>query len=88
MNNKKLTIRNSTAEFLIFTSQANEDGIEELLERVYALLTAMGYDVWMSHKGTMPVVPDKTAFENCLTAVEKGLIFLKISGLLKCMKQQ
>ncbi|MDA3938966.1 MAG: virulence RhuM family protein [Spirochaetia bacterium] len=28
MNNKKLTIRNSTAEFLIFTSQANEEGIE------------------------------------------------------------
>jgi len=27
-NNRKLTIRNSTSEFLIFTSQAGEDGIE------------------------------------------------------------
>ncbi len=53
-------------------------GIEELLERVYALLTAMGYDVWVSHKGTMPVFPDKTAFENCLTAVEHCDIFLSI----------
>jgi len=53
-------------------------GIEELLERVYALLTAMGYDVWMSHKGTMPVVPDRTAFENCLAAVENCDIFLSI----------
>ncbi len=53
-------------------------GIEELLERVYALLTAMGYEVWMFHKGTMPVVPDRTAFENCLTAVENCDIFLSI----------
>jgi len=28
MTNKKLQIRNSTAEFLIFTSQAGENGIE------------------------------------------------------------
>jgi hypothetical protein len=28
MENKKLQIRNSTAEFLIFTSQASENGIE------------------------------------------------------------
>jgi len=28
MSKNKLTIRNSTAEFLIFTSQAGEDGIE------------------------------------------------------------
>jgi hypothetical protein len=27
-DDKKLTIRNSTAEFLIFTSQSGEDGIE------------------------------------------------------------
>ena len=24
-------------------------GIEELLERIYAILTRFGYDVWMSH---------------------------------------
>lgn len=43
-------------------------GIEELLDRVYVLLTAYGYDVWMSHKGTVPVRSDRTAFENCLAA--------------------
>jgi hypothetical protein len=31
-------------------------GIEELLDRIYTLLTAFGYEVWMSHKGTMPVL--------------------------------
>jgi hypothetical protein len=46
-------------------------GIEELLDRVYVLLTAAGYEVWMSHKGTVPVFSNRTAFENCLAAVEK-----------------
>lgn len=31
-----------------------------------------GYDVWMSHKGTMPVLPNRSNFENCLAAVEDG----------------
>jgi len=53
-------------------------GIEELLDRVYALLTAYGYDVWMSHKGTVPVRSDRTAFENCLAAVETCDLFLGI----------
>ena len=53
-------------------------GIEELLERVYAILTNFGYEVWMSHKGTMPVFPDKTAFENCFHAVETCDLFLGI----------
>lgn len=51
-------------------------GIEELLDRVYALLTAFGYEVWMSHKGTMPVFSDRSNFENCLAAVEKCDLFL------------
>ncbi len=51
-------------------------GIEELLDRIYSLLTAYGYEVWMSHKGTLPVVSDRTAFENCLAAVEKCDLFL------------
>ena len=29
-------------------------GVEELLERIYTLLTAAGHEVWMSHKGTVP----------------------------------
>lgn len=53
-------------------------GIEELLDRVYTLLTAAGYEVWMSHKGTVPVLSNRTAFENCLAAVEKCDLFLGI----------
>ncbi len=53
-------------------------GIEELLERVYTLLTAFGFEVWMSHKGTVPVSSTKTAFENCLCAVERCDLFLGI----------
>ncbi len=37
--NKQLTIRNSTAEFLIFTSQAGEDGIEVRVEDENVWLT-------------------------------------------------
>ncbi len=37
-------------------------GIEELLERIYTILTAFGYEVWMSHKGTLPVFSSNTAF--------------------------
>lgn len=38
-NNKKLIIRNSTAEFLIFTSQSGEDGIEVRVEDENVWLT-------------------------------------------------
>lgn len=37
--NKKMTIHNSTAEFLIFTSQAGEDGIEVRVEEENVWLT-------------------------------------------------
>jgi len=53
-------------------------GIEELLDRVYALLTSLGYEVWMSHKGTLPVRSDRTAFQNCLDAVAACDLFLGI----------
>lgn len=53
-------------------------GIEELLDRIYTLLTAFGYEVWMSHKGTLPVRSDHTAFDNCLYAVEECDLFLGI----------
>ena len=53
-------------------------GIEELLDRIYTLLTSFGYEVWMSHKGTMPVSSNKTAFENCIHAVENCDLFLGI----------
>lgn len=51
-------------------------GIEELLERIYSLLTEFGYEVWMSHKGTLPVFSSRSAFENCLAGVEKCNLFL------------
>ena len=53
-------------------------GIEELLDQVYALLSGYGYEVWMSHKGTVPVYPNQTAFESCLLAVERCNLFLGI----------
>jgi hypothetical protein len=53
-------------------------GIEELLDRIYTLLTAFGYEVWMSHKGTVPVRSDRTAFENCLAGVDACDLFLGI----------
>ena len=51
-------------------------GIEELLDILYVLLTNYNYEVWMSHKGTMPVFSSGSAFENCLAAVEKCDMFL------------
>jgi hypothetical protein len=53
-------------------------GIEDLLEKVYGVLTGYGYEVWMSHKGTIPMLPNLTAFESCLLAVEKCDLFLSI----------
>jgi hypothetical protein len=53
-------------------------GIEELLDQVYALLTAFGYEVWMSHKGTVPILPNQTALDSCLHAVEQCDLFLSI----------
>lgn len=53
-------------------------GIEELLDQVYALLSGFGYEVWMSHKGTVPVYPDQTALESCMTAVAKCDLFVSI----------
>lgn len=66
MSDKKLTILVSSTVY----------GIEELLERIYSLLTEFGYDVWMSHKGTLPVFSSRSAFENCLAGVEKCDLFL------------
>jgi len=69
---------NETKRKLTILVSSTVYGIEELLDRVYTLLTVFGYEVWMSHKGTVPVFPDRTAFENCLAAVEKCDLFLGI----------
>jgi hypothetical protein len=53
-------------------------GIEELLDRAYALLTDFGYEVWMSHKGTFAVRSNRSAFSDSLAAVKKCDLFLGI----------
>lgn len=63
-------------EKLVVLVSSTVYGIEELLDRVYTLLTAFGYEVWMSHKGTMPVFPDCSNFDNCIKAVEKCDLFI------------
>jgi hypothetical protein len=65
---KKLTIMVSSTVY----------GVEELLDRVYTLLTSFGYEVWMSHKGTVPVFSTESAFKSCLAAVKKCDLFLGI----------
>ncbi|MEK6725241.1 MAG: DUF4062 domain-containing protein [Deltaproteobacteria bacterium] len=67
-DSKKLTIMVSSTVY----------GIEELLDRIYTLLTAFGYDVWMSHKGTVPVFSNCSALENCIKATEKCDLFLSL----------
>ena len=53
-------------------------GIEELLNRVYALLTGFGYEVWMSHKGTVQTFSNRSSFEDCLDAVAACDLFLSL----------
>lgn len=53
-------------------------GQEKLLDQIYASLRSLGYTVWMSHKGTLPINPKATAFDTCLEAVESCDIFLGI----------
>ncbi|UUX93256.1 DUF4062 domain-containing protein [Methanoplanus endosymbiosus] len=65
-DNKKLTIMVSSTVY----------GIEELLDRIYTLLTSFGYEVWMSHKGTLPVFSSHSAFDNCIAGVTKCDLFL------------
>jgi hypothetical protein len=51
---------------------------KSLLEQIYATLTKVGYMVWMSHKGTIPVFSRQSNFDNCLKAVERCDIFLGV----------
>lgn len=67
---KKLTVLVSSTVY----------GIEELLDRIYGILTGIGfnYEVWMSHKGTVPVFSTHSAYENCICAVKECDLFLGI----------
>ena len=51
---------------------------EELLELIYSKLVSLGFEVWMSYKGTIPVSSEKTAFQNCVEAVSACDYFLGI----------
>jgi hypothetical protein len=51
-------------------------GIENLLEQIFGVLNSYGYEVWMSYKGTVPIDPRKSNFENCLDAVDNCDVFL------------
>jgi hypothetical protein len=51
-------------------------GYEEFLESIYALLETFGYEVIMSHKGTVPIDPELSAMSNCLEAVGGCDLFL------------
>ena len=53
-------------------------GYQEFLDRIYDLLVALGFEVWMSHKGTIPVCSDCDTLENCMHGVENCDLFLGI----------
>lgn len=53
-------------------------GSEELLDRLYAVLEELGFEVWMSHKGTTPVDPMIGALESCQRAVTQCDLFLSL----------
>lgn len=53
-------------------------GQEELLDRIYVLLTSLGYEVWMSHRGSVPTNSNETTLESCLKAVENCDSFLGV----------
>ena len=40
------------------------------------MLTSFGYEVWMSHKGTIPTTSDESSLESCLNAVKNCDMFL------------
>src|SRR5687767_750755 len=63
---------------IILVSSSVYFGNRALLDQIYAVVKTFGYDVWMSHKGTMPVNSTATAFDNCLAAVAQCDAFLGI----------
>lgn len=68
MKRKKLSIMVSSTVY----------GIEELLERVFSQLLQYGYEVKMSHKGTVWAPSNRDNMQNCLKAVEESDLFLGI----------
>lgn len=55
-------------------------GMEDQLTQLFGMLKGYGYRVWMSHMGTVPVMPGQSAFESCLAAVDACDVFF---GLIR-----
>lgn len=53
-------------------------GYQDFLESIYALLEQYGYEVVMSHKGTLPVDPEISAMSSCVQAVDDCDLFLGV----------
>lgn len=53
-------------------------GMEETLTQIYGMLTDIGYEVWMSHAGTIPTDSNNHPFEDCLRAVDSCDLFFSI----------
>jgi len=51
-------------------------GFQDVLDNVYTMLDTMGYDVLMSHKGTIPLDSKLSNLENCLRAVGNSDVFV------------
>ena len=53
-------------------------GNQHHIDAIYAMLTAYGYKVLCSHKGTIYNIPGKSPEESCIAAVEECDFFLGI----------
>lgn len=53
-------------------------GYADLLDSIYALLTQQGFEVCMSHKGTVLVDSNEQAYTSCLKQVEQCDLFLGV----------
>lgn len=53
-------------------------GYQDLLDGIYALLTQQGFEVCMSHKGTVLVDSGDQAYDSCLRQVEQCDLFLGV----------
>jgi hypothetical protein len=72
--------KSATTERLRVMVSSTVYGVEDELDRIYSTLTSFGYEVWMSHMGTLPVFSDLSAFKNCLEGVRRCDLFLGIIG--------
>jgi len=59
----------------VFVSSTVYD-FEWQLDRIYSILDNWGYDVLMSHKGTIPLDSSKSNLQNCVDAVTGCDVFL------------